>query len=96
MKQFVEHTLIVPSKVLAMTVVLSASEANPVMLLPSFFLPAWNRLATSGGQGPISNVFRLIPDCRFHICRLPVEELARPKFPHAVTQTDYKTMNRCI
>ncbi len=85
----VAPTLTVPSNVEAITVLFSASEARPVMLLilPPDFPVAPNRPTASGGQAPTSKVFRFIPDWRFHISIEPVEEPAIPKLPQAVTQT---------
>lgn len=88
MKDKYDLTLIVPSRVLAMTVLFKASVASPVMHRPARFLLAlWDLLATSGGQGPTSKVLRCMPDCMFHIWIPPVDELAIPKFPQADTQT---------
>jgi hypothetical protein len=85
----IRRTAMVPSSVLAMTALFKASLANPVIHLPPPILfPALvNLLTTSNGQGPTSKLFLLIPDCIFHMWILPVEELAMPKLPQAVTHT---------
>ena len=82
-------TFTVPSRVLAMTSRFSASLAKPVIhLSPPFFLLELRRLfVTSGGQGPTSKLFRLIPDCMFHMWIPPVEDPAIPKLPQDVTHT---------
>lgn len=84
-----EHTLIVPSSVLATTVLSKASLASPVIHRSSFFLfpVGRKRLATLGGQGPMSNVRRRMPDCMLYMLMTPVEEAVRPKLPHADTHT---------
>lgn len=84
----------VPSSVLAITTVFNGSVASPVT--ERSFSAARKRPATSAGQGPTRNVLRRIPDCMFHICIAPVEELANPKLPHAVTQTDYLGVSKRI
>jgi len=44
----------------------------------------------SPGGGPVRLNERLsFPDCIFHIRISPVDDPARPKFPHAVTHTAY-------
>lgn len=82
-------TFRVPSRVLAITTLFSESEASPVIALSvRFFVPPGILFAVSIGEGPTSKVFRLMPDCMFHIWICPVDELAIPKLPHAVTHTD--------
>jgi len=61
-------TLIVPSNVVTITHLLSESVVIPdIDLSLPFAIPELNRLAVSGGQGPSLKVFRLMPDCRFHM-----------------------------
>ena len=79
-------TFNVPSSVHAMTTRSKESLARPTTAR-SFLLFPKPRSATPSGAGPILNVLRLIPDCMFHIWITPVEEPARPKLPHALTQT---------
>jgi hypothetical protein len=84
--------------VLATTVVFNASVASPVIamidLARSTFALDFGLLAAMifglefPGAGPVrENDFLSLPDCMFHILISPSDEPARPKFPHAVTQT---------
>ena len=89
-------TFMVPSSVLATTILSRASLASPVTHRSSFFLPAngRNRLGTFGGHGPILNVRRGIPDCMLYMLMAPVDDAVMPKLPHAVTHTACKTVGR--
>ena len=89
-----QHTLMVPSSVLATTTLSSASLARPVIHRSSFFLfpLGRKRLATFAGQGPTLNVRRRMPDCMLYMLIVPVDEAVRPKLPQAVTHTDYGTL----
>lgn len=60
------RTLIVPSKVLAMTSLFKESLARPVIVRCPFFLVD-SDARSSTGQGPTLNVLRLMPDCIFHM-----------------------------
>jgi hypothetical protein len=74
-----------------MTYLLSESVAIPdIDLSLPFALPEFNRVAISGGQGPSLKVFRLMPDCRFHMPIWPIDEPAIAKLPQAVTQTTWR------
>lgn len=88
------RTFTVPSNVLTITTALSASVATPVMHRSlDFFLEeeeveVFSLPAASGGHAPTLNVFRSMPDCMLYICTAPVDDVVRPKLPHADTQTD--------
>ena len=88
------RTFTVPSNVLTITTALSASVATPVMhrSLDFFFededVEVLSLPAASGGHAPTLNVFRSMPDCMLYICTAPVDDVVRPKLPHADTQTD--------
>ena len=87
-------TFTVPSNVLTITTALSASVATPVMHLSlNFFFEdedaeVFSLHAASGGHDTTLNVFRNMPDCMLYICTAPVDDVGRPKLPHADTQTD--------
>lgn len=85
-------TFTVPSSVLTITAAFSASVATPVMhrSLDFFFEDVDEALslpAAARGHAPTLNVFRSMPDCILYICTAPVDDVVRPKFPHADTQT---------
>ena len=80
-------TLIVPSRVLAITVLLRPSLARPV-IHRSFRFVLEPTMALSG-IGPTSNVLRFVPDCILNMLMTPVEDDAIPKLPQAEMQVAY-------